>query len=220
MSDSFNLTGLFPLFTESIARNERTLAFEVANGKGRFLFLMFFDDEDVETYDRLFMYLRSLRYILTLKLYGNHSGGKFDMYLSSWQEEKIKLELGITNARSESPFELKRFLENLNASFPQSLALKEKIVNLRRYWKEVKPFLPDKIVKDEDKTVLIGEKKLTRGKPQEKTLRKLYLHTEGEPDDIAELIKCLKAANMTVAWTTEDSGIKSTDIRKLISRTR
>lgn len=155
-----------------------------------------------------------------MKLYGNHYGGQFNIYISPRQEEKIKLELGITNARSGYPFELRRFLKDLNASFPESLSLREKIVNLRRHWKEVRPLLPEKIVKDEDKTVLIGEKRLTRGKPQEKTLRKLYLHTEGEPDDITELIKCLKAANMTVAWTTEDSGIKSTDIRELISRTQ
>jgi hypothetical protein len=220
MSEPFNLTGLFPLFAESISRDERTIAFEVMNGKGKFLFLMFFDDEDLETYDQLFIYLRSTRCILRLKLYGNHLKGQFNLYIEPWQEAKIKLELGIIDRYSSSPFDLRRFLEDLNASFPKSLALKEKIVSLRKHWKEVRPFLPEKIVKDEDKTVLIGEKRISRGKPQEKTLRKLYLHTEGEPDDIAELIRCLKAANMTVAWTTEDSGIRSTDIRELINRTR
>lgn len=67
---------------------------------------------------------------------------------------------------------------------------------------------------------MIGEKRVSKGSPQEKTLRKLYIHTEGSVDDISMLIKCLKAANMTVAWTTEDSGIRSAEVRELISRVR
>ncbi|PZD72097.1 hypothetical protein C1752_03975 [Acaryochloris thomasi RCC1774] len=218
MSDAFNLTGLFPLFTEAIEREEKTLAFEVENGKGRFLLLMFFDDEDTETYDQLFVYLRNTRYMLNLKLYGNHMHKKFDVYIKPWQENKIKEELGITGNPSMSRFELQKFLNDLNSSFPTSLSLKEKIVNLRRNWQEIRPSLPDKVVLDEDKTVLIGEKRVSNGKPREKTLRKLYIHTEGNPDDIARLIRYLKAANMTVAWTTEDSGRRSADIRDFINR--
>lgn len=44
-------------------------------------------------------------------------------------------------------------------------------------------------------------------KPQDKTLRKLYVYTDGNVEDIAELIQLLKKFNMTVAWTTKDKKI-------------
>ncbi|ALP38218.1 hypothetical protein ASL14_20620 [Paenibacillus sp. IHB B 3084] len=44
-------------------------------------------------------------------------------------------------------------------------------------------------------------------KPQDKTLRKLYVYTDGAVEDIAELIQLLKKFNMTVAWTTKDKKI-------------
>lgn len=220
MSDPFNLTGLAPLYNEAFERDERTLAFEVKNGRGRFLFLMFFDENDTDTNDQLFIYLRNIKYMLRIKLYGNHDGGQFDLYVKPWQEDKIKKELGIENGGSASPFKIEHFLHSLNASFPTSLPLTQKIETLRENWKNIRPDLPNRIVKDEDKTVLIGEKLVTNGYPQEKTLRKLYIHTEGNAEDISTLIRCLKAANMTVAWTTEDNGIKSTEIRDLINRVR
>lgn len=54
------------------------------------------------------------------------------------------------------------------------------------------------------------------GKPQDKTLRKLYLYTDADVKDIDELIKLLKKFNRTVAWTTEDNNHKSANIRDLI----
>ena len=42
MDDMYNLTGLGPPFQECRERDERTLAFELRDGKGRFVFLMFF----------------------------------------------------------------------------------------------------------------------------------------------------------------------------------
>lgn len=220
MSDAFNLTGLSPLYNEAFERDEKTLAFEVTNGRGRFLFLMFFDENDTDTNDQLFVYLRNIRSMLRIKLYGNHSKGQFDLYIKPWQVEKIKKELGIENGRVSSPFNIKDFLCGLNASFPASLPLSKKIENLRSNWKDIRSELPSQIISEEDKTVLIGEKRVSNGSPQEKTLRKLYIHTEGSADDISMLIKCLKAANMTVAWTTENSGIRSTEIRELIGRVR
>ncbi len=220
MSDAFNLTGLAPLYDEAFERDEKTLAFEVANGRGRFLFLMFFDENDTDTNDQLFVYLRNTRSMLQIKLYGYHPKGQFDLYIKPWQEVKIKKELGIEGGGVSSPFNISDFLRSLNASFPTSLPLSKKIENLRKNWKDIRPDLPNRIVSEEDKTVLIGEKRVSNGTPQEKTLRKLYIHTEGSADDISTLIKCLKAANMTVAWTTEESGIKSTEIRELINRVR
>ena len=40
MADKFSLNGISNIFNESIARNEPTLAFELRNGKGLFLFMM------------------------------------------------------------------------------------------------------------------------------------------------------------------------------------
>ncbi|KKO45197.1 hypothetical protein WG68_12290 [Arsukibacterium ikkense] len=219
MSTQFNFSGLSPLFNESIERDEQTIAFEVQNGRGRFLFLMFFDDDDIETQDQLFVFLRNTRYMLELKLYGAHRKGQFCVYVKPWQEEQIKLELGIGQSQSTTPFDLIRFLTDLNAALPVSLPLTQKIENLRRNWNVIRPDLPERVIKEEDKTVLIGEKRLPEGhSPNERTLRKLYLHTQGNPNDIARLIRCLKAAKMTVAWTTEDSKFSSTDVRALINK--
>lgn len=219
MSTKFNFSGLTPLFIEALNRDEQTIAFEVQNGKGSFLFLMFFDKEDTETQDQLFVFLRNTRFMLELKLYGYHKGGQFDVYINPWQEDKIKAELGIGLGYSSNPFDLTRFLSELNSSFPETLPLTEKIQCIRENWQYVKMELPKKVIKDEEKTVLIGEKRLPQGhSPGENTLRKLYLHTLGNPNDIAHLIKCLKAVNMTVAWTTEDSSLSSVDVRTLINK--
>jgi len=217
VEDPFNLARLGPLYNEAFERDEKTLAFEVSNGRGRFLFLMFFDEDDTDTNDQLFLYLRNIKRMLRIKLYGFHPRGQFDIYIKPWQIEKIKEELGIESG-GQSPFCIEKFLFNLNSLIPATLPLRAKIENLRRNWQEVRPHLPDRVVKEEHKTVLIGEKRVTNGTPKEKTLRKLYLHTEGDPDDITMLINCLKAANMTVAWTTEGNNIRSADIRDLISR--
>lgn len=219
MSVKFNFSGLSPLFNESIDRQEHTIAFEVQNGRGRFLFLMFFDNDDTDTRDQLFVFLRNTRYMLELKLYGAHRKGQFDVYVKPWQEERIKRELDIGQGQSGRPFDLLAFLTALNATFPMTLPLTKKIEYLRESWSSIKADLPRRVIKDEDKTVLIGEKRLSKGRhPDEKTLRKLYIHTEGNPLEIARLIQCLKIANMTVAWTTEDSNFSSTDIRALINR--
>ncbi|ELJ8549544.1 hypothetical protein SNE95_003410 [Vibrio cholerae] len=219
MSTKFNFSGLSPLFNESLERDEQTIAFEVKNGKGSFLFLMFFDKDDSETQDQLFVFLRNTRFMLELKLYGAHKKGQFDVYIKPWQEERIKSELGIGLGHSTTPFDFVHFLTDLNSSFPASLPLTKKIENLRKNWSVIKSDLPKRVIKEEDKTVLIGEKRLPDGQsPSERTLRKLYLHTQGDPNDIERLIKCLKAAKMTVAWTTEDSRFSSTDVRALINR--
>ena len=46
MGDKFNLSGLTHVFQEAIREGRPTLVFEITNGKGRFLFMMFFDEKD------------------------------------------------------------------------------------------------------------------------------------------------------------------------------
>lgn len=75
-----------------MARSEPTIAFEVRNGRGRFLFLMFFDPEDKATNDRLLVFLQNTRHMLELKLYGAHERGQFDIYLKRQDVAAIKRE--------------------------------------------------------------------------------------------------------------------------------
>lgn len=80
MAEKFSLNGLSDIFRELIARNGSTLAFELRNAKGRFLFMMFFDYEDESTKDIIYIFMKNIQRILTLKLYGNHLKGQFDIY--------------------------------------------------------------------------------------------------------------------------------------------
>jgi hypothetical protein len=49
MTIQFNLTGLDGIYAEAMERSDPTLAFEVLQGRGRFVFLMFFSPEDKES---------------------------------------------------------------------------------------------------------------------------------------------------------------------------
>ena len=42
----FNFTGLAGVYREAYLRNDPTVAFELRNGRGRFVFLIFFSEED------------------------------------------------------------------------------------------------------------------------------------------------------------------------------
>ena len=43
------------------------------------------------------------------------------------------------------------------------------------------------------------------------------MYTEGNPETVTALIKKLKNANMTVAWTTEDQRYRAADINAMIN---
>lgn len=60
MKTPLSLHALSGVWSKAIARDEPTIAFEVTNGLGRFLFMMFFDLEDKTTKDRLFVFLLQL----------------------------------------------------------------------------------------------------------------------------------------------------------------
>lgn len=205
MNDKYSLDGLTDIFIESNRKEEPTLVFEIKNGKGRFLFMMFFDYEDETSKDYVFIFMKNISKMLKLKLYGNHEKGQFYIYLSGWMKDLFKKELLIeTNNPAQNLFEFDRFFNDLNLAIPKTLSLSQKIYELKNSWNEVKKNLPKDIIDDEDKTILIGDVKLPPNKrPQEKTLRKLYLYADGNPEDIAELINRLKSLNRTVAWTND-----------------
>ncbi len=202
MSLKFNLNGLTNIYKEALNRSDPTLAFEIREGNGRFVFLMFFSDEDKASKDRLFLHLRNTNTFLELKMYGSHKNGIFDIYFKDNDKEAIINELQLGNGRTA--FEFSSFLESLNNNIPQILPLQAKLDKIREVWPDVQNNLPD-IIDQADKTILMGIKKLPVGKkPQDKTLRKLYLYTNGDATVLTNLIQALKDANITLAWTNNN----------------
>ncbi len=226
MADQFNLDGLHPLFSEALERNETTLIFEIRNGNGKFLFLMFFDHDDIKSQDQLFIYLKNTKVLMPVKLYGNHRGGQFFIYIDFDQEIKIRNELGINKGNIKDPFNpfiLDEFLKDLNLSFPQTLPLQVIVDNFKSNLDVIKenPDLSNKLIDETDKTVLIGIVRLPKNKtPRMKTLRKLYLYTDADPNDIDNLIGHLKRANITLAWTVPNSKNKPKNVQDLIDNMR
>lgn len=202
MTVKFNLTGLSRIYSEAIGRSDPTLAFEVIQGRGRFVFLMFFSPEDKESKDKIFLQLRNTRVFLQLKAYGNHEKGHFLIYISDADQAAIRDELQLGNGGP--PFSFSDFLEQINNSIPPSLPLQAKLDKIREVWPQVKDNLK-KVVENANRTTLMGIKRLPEGmNPQDKTLRKLYIYTNGSADVITALINALKKARVTLAWTDRE----------------
>jgi hypothetical protein len=86
----------------------------------------------------------------------------------------------------------------------RSLPLQAKLNKIREVWPQVKTNL-SKVVDNANKTILMGIKRLPEGKsPQDKTLRKLYIYTNGSAGVITSLIHALKTARVTLAWTDRE----------------
>ena len=196
---SFNLTGLTEIYAEAIKRNDPTLAFEIDLGCGRFIFLMFFSQEDVEAKDRLFLQLGNTQVLLELKVYGSHAKGDFKIFFKITDENAIRKELGIFGGKR--PFIFENFLHELNKQIPKSLPRQAKLDKLREVWPEVKHHL-SKVVDEADKVYLIGTKSLPEGRfPRYKTLRKLYIYMDDSAEAVDAFIAALQNARMTLAWT-------------------
>jgi len=215
MKKIFNFTRLHSVYLEALNSFDKTLVFESQVGRGRFLFMMFLsDEEDMESKDMLFLFLRNTNRILKIKTYGNHKKGKFEVYLKDEEQNYITEELQLNE--TGKTFDFDRFLDQLNCSIPLTIPVEEKINKIRANRNIIREL---NVVDEADKTVLIGDKKLPVGsKPRDKTLRKLYLYTDGAEKDIALLIELLKKANRTVAWTTEDRRGDAADIRAIINQ--
>jgi hypothetical protein len=202
----FNFTGLHPVFCEAIKRHEPTVAFPLANGRGRFLFLIFIPtDSDGKikwSALELFVILSRTQAILKFDLMGQHyHQGDFRIRLSNDDVTAIRAELGLEEAALDGQaFDLARFLQVLNAAIPASLPLAQKIKAIQSEATMVKAHC-GKFVDSALKVHLLGPRKLEHPKkPREETLRKLYALT-ASPDTIASLVKNLKALNWTVSWT-------------------
>ncbi|NWE41122.1 hypothetical protein HX875_16745 [Pseudomonas yamanorum] len=214
MKTIFNLTGLTNIYRESLQRSEPTLAFEINQGKGRLVFMMFFSKEDKSSKDNIFVFLRNTKTFLKLKAYGSHKNGDFQIYFEDSDQLAIINELMLE--QGGSAFDFRKFLETLNLKIPTQLPLQAKLDKIREVWPQVNCHLKE-TVDEVKKTNLIGIKKLpTEKNPKDKTLRKLYIHTNGNADTITKLISALKEKNFTLAWT--DKNIESISFAQLMSK--
>lgn len=214
MGQKYELSGLKDVFKEAIYRKEPTIVFELNNGRGKFLFMMFFDSEDQKTKDQLFIFMRNTQRMVKLKLYGNHYDGQFSLYLEEYVKDWFKKELLIESGNPFNKFDFDSFFAKLNSSIPSSIPLQSKIIKIRESWKDVASKLPKEVVDEDEKTILLGDKALpSNQKPREQTLRKLYLYSDGNADDLTILINNLKRLNRTVAWTND---IKKLDRAKKV----
>lgn len=204
-SEPFALGGLANIYKAAYQNDETTLAFEVPVRKGRFVFLLFFSQEDGKLADTLHMFLRNTKVLLEFPLYGHHLSGKTNVYVTPTKERAIKAELGLTAAGPA--FELGGFFAELNEGIPQQLPLRDTVRTLRENWDDVGAKLA-KTVEEALKTQWIGIKRLPAGHhPKEVTLRKLYVHTDGRAEEVESLIARLKRANVTVAWAIPVPGV-------------
>jgi hypothetical protein len=108
-------------------------------------------------------------------------------------------------------------LEELNNAIPNELSLERKISNLKSIWSNIKDKIPN-IIDESDKTILFGIMKLPKNKrPQEKTLRKIYLFVTGDTATLVSIINNLKSRNMTLVWTSDEKK-KESSIADIISQ--
>lgn len=146
-----------------------------------------------------------------LKMYGSHKKGDFKVYITDEVQEKMIEELQLQTR--DGTFRFEQFLNQMNQAIPLGIDMEQKVRTLRTNKKIIRTVGLDDI----EKTVLIGTRELSVGKPQDKTLRKLYMYTEESEKEITEFIKNLKKTNMTVAWTTEDQKFRAANINQLIN---
>ena len=202
MDEPFNFSGLKEIYAEAWKSDDKTIAFEIQNGKGRFLFMMLLSKEDKEAKDNLFIFLKNTNKMIQLKLYGSHRNGEFNTYIKDEDRDALIAELELTHSSGHS-FSFINFLEQLNHDIPATLLLSHKINTLRNNKELLNRISP---MDESQKTVFNGVMQLEKGvkTPRDKTLRKLYLYTDTDPELIAKFIQLLKQRNMTVKWTTPD----------------
>ncbi|KLE06426.1 hypothetical protein AF77_01600 [Aliarcobacter butzleri L352] len=162
--------------------------------------MMFFDEDDNNSKDKLFIFLRNINYLMQLKMYGSHTKGTFEVYIKEYQQKKIIEELQLSGNNGNFSFE--DFLETLNSQIPNNIQRTEKIQTIRQIWTNLDGSFKKEIIAEADKTILKGIIKLELPrKPREQTLRKAYTYIDAEPSDITELIDLLVDRNITLAWT-------------------
>lgn len=90
-SIQFNFTELKNVYMEALSSYDKSVAFDIRIGRGRFLFLMFLAEDDER--DSLFLYMRNTAIMGKLKMYGSHRNGNFKVYISDEVQERMTAEL-------------------------------------------------------------------------------------------------------------------------------
>ncbi|WP_201523139.1 hypothetical protein [Aliarcobacter butzleri] len=195
----FNFSGLQGIYNQAISDNEKTLAFQINNGNGRFVFMMFFDDTD-DSKDKLFIFLRNTNFLVKLKMYGSHRLGVFDVYINDYIQKKIIEELQLNGNYGNFSFE--DFLIELNTQIPEIYNRVARIQTLREIWHDLDNDFRNDLIDESERTILKGIVHLPEDRsPREKTLRKAYNYIDADPNDISELLESLKERNITLSWT-------------------
>lgn len=208
----FNFDRLRSVYGQARQQKAETIAFETQIGRGTFLFMIFFSPDDPVS-DILFLYLKRTRHLIRLKMYGNHRDGVFRVFINATEQAAIIAELDLgTGTRA---FSFETFLAELNARIPDTLPPLAAMATLhanRQIFRDHAAELGT-VIDDAQKTHLLGVRRLTEGhRPRERTLRKLYLHVDGNLRDIERLVEALKRRNMTVAWSADERGTGLSDI--------
>ncbi|MCC2326653.1 MULTISPECIES: hypothetical protein [Bacillus cereus group] len=195
MADArYNLKNLFNIYKQA-EKETKTIIFESHIGRGRFLFMSFFADDDESTKDTIFLYLRNTNNLVSTKLYGNHSKGDFYIYPNKSLQEKLVKELQLKEG--SGTFSFSAFMEQFNESIPENIPSELKAKLMRENLGVINQ---TGAIDEAEKIHLLSVKKLNIGTPQDKTLRKLYMYTENNSEDIELFIKILKKINYTTVW--------------------
>lgn len=202
-SDPYDLGRIAAIYNTARAHGEPTIAFEMKQGNGRFVFLIFFSEQDEESKDTLYLHLRRTKAVLSFKMYGDHRRGGTQIFLTEAKKRLILAELQLQ--AGGRPFDWNAFFAQVNAVIPQSLPLQDTLDKVREVWPDVKKDVASGLDESE-KTVLIGIKRLgANQRPRERTLSKLYVYTKGNADEITRLIKALMKANITLLWSSPEN---------------
>lgn len=198
----FNFKGLKNIYSAALDSTDPTIAFEIQNGCGVFVFMMFLSKEEKEKNDKLFIYFRNIKTLHNIKLYGGHISGDFYAYINDELEGLIKRELQLQGGGGHA-FNIENFLNDINNSIPEYLPSSVKGATLRDVWPSISNEMKE-FVDEADKKILIGLKRLKENtKARDKTLRKLYLYVECQDNSIAEFIEKIKNKTLTLAWTND-----------------
>lgn len=179
IDERFNLTRLFNVYKQA-EEETKTIIFESHIGRGRFLFMSFFAEDDESTKDKIFLFLRNKNELVNITTYGNHSKGDFYIYLNKSLKNKIIDELQLNEGSGS--FSFKGFMEQLNESIPENISPDLKV----RLMRENKDIINKTgVIGEAEKIHFLTIKKVSNGTTQD--LRKLYMYTENNPSDIPSI---------------------------------
>jgi len=205
--ENFNqipLPGFGPLYFQALKEERQSIVFEIQKGIGRFVFMIFFDENDKNRND-FFLLLGRTQQFREFQLYGSHKKSETRIFLNGKDVEAVRKELDI-QAGGKIPFDAYGFMRGIAKEFPHELTIVQSMTKLREYKKVVmdEPRL-DKIVPSKDKRFFLHPMSLPEDRrPREPTLRKLYLNLDAEPRVIERFILWLKRQNKTVKWTDQE----------------